>query len=80
MEFAVKIEIPSLLSYMTYLDPNAYIPGIKDLVHGYTNPYTEKVEISYFEKMERGKELSPHYEITRMLYCGRIMRRFRSIS
>ena len=56
MEFAVKIEIPSLLSYMTYLDPNAYIPGIKDLVHGYTNPYTEKVEISYFEKMERGKE------------------------
>lgn len=55
-EFAIKIEIPDLLSYMAFLDPNAYIPGIKDLVNGYTNPNTGEVEISYYEKMERGKE------------------------
>lgn len=55
-DFAVKIEIPNMLSYMAFLDPNAYIPGIKDLVNGYTDPNSGVVEISYYEKMERGKE------------------------
>jgi len=33
-EFAVKIEIPNMLSYMAFLDPRAFVPGIRDLVQG----------------------------------------------
>ncbi len=50
-EFLVKIEIPNMLSYMAFLDPHAFVPGINDLVHG-----NEKQGIiSYHEKIERGK-------------------------
>ncbi|MFP4469967.1 MAG: cytochrome ubiquinol oxidase subunit I [Bacteroidales bacterium] len=55
-EFAFKIEIPNMLSYMAFLDPNAYIPGIKDLVNGYTNPNTGEKMPSYFDKIKLGKE------------------------
>ncbi|MCK9270290.1 MAG: cytochrome ubiquinol oxidase subunit I [Bacteroidales bacterium] len=55
-DFAFKIEIPNMLSYMTFLDPNAYIPGIKDLVNGYHNPRTGQDVPSYSEKIRRGKE------------------------
>jgi cytochrome bd ubiquinol oxidase subunit I len=50
-EFAWNIEIPGVLSYMAFLDKNAFVPGICDLVHG--NP--ERGIISYSEKIERGK-------------------------
>jgi cytochrome bd ubiquinol oxidase subunit I len=50
-DFIVKIEIPDMLSYMAFLDPNAFVPGINDLVHG--NP-GEGI-IPYQEKIERGK-------------------------
>jgi len=50
-DFAFKIEIPNMLSYMAFLDPNAYVPGIHDLVKG--NP--EKNIISYTERCEKGK-------------------------
>jgi cytochrome bd ubiquinol oxidase subunit I len=49
--FVFKIEIPNFLSYMAFLDPNAYVPGIKDLIHG----NKERNIISTTEKMERGK-------------------------
>jgi cytochrome d ubiquinol oxidase subunit I len=49
--FRIEIEIPNMLSYMAFLDPNAYVPGIKDLVHG--NP--EYNIMSYQEKSEKGK-------------------------
>jgi cytochrome bd ubiquinol oxidase subunit I len=55
-DFAIKIEIPNMLSYMAFLDPNAYIPGVKDLVNGYTDPNTGEQHLSYYEKMEQGKE------------------------
>jgi cytochrome d ubiquinol oxidase subunit I len=55
-DFAFKIEIPNALSLLAFLDPNAYIPGIKDLVNGYTDPNTGKRELSYFEKIDLGKE------------------------
>ncbi len=49
-EFSVAIEIPDLLSYMAYMKPGVFIPGIRDLVHG-----NEKEGImSYFEKIKRG--------------------------
>ncbi len=50
-DFAMKIEIPNFLSYMAFLDANAFIPGIKDLTHG--NP--ERGIISTEEKMAKGK-------------------------
>lgn len=50
-DFLFKIEIPSILSYMAFLDPSAYVPGIKDLIHG--NP--ERNIVSTTEKMEEGK-------------------------
>jgi len=50
-DFAVKIEIPNMLSYMAFLDPDAFVPGIKDLVQG-----NEEYDImSYKEKIRRGK-------------------------
>ena len=50
-DFRIEIEIPNMLSYMAFLDPNAYVPGIKDLVHG--NPAYNIM--SYQEKSEKGK-------------------------
>jgi cytochrome d ubiquinol oxidase subunit I len=50
-DFRFVIEIPNMLSYMAFLDPNAYVPGIKDLVHG--NP--EHNIISFQERSEKGK-------------------------
>lgn len=55
-DFYMKIEIPNMLSFMAFLDPNAYIPGVKDLVNGYTNPNTGERHLSYYEKIDRGKQ------------------------
>jgi cytochrome d ubiquinol oxidase subunit I len=49
--FAFKIEIPNLLSYMAALNPNAFVPGIRDLVHG----NEDHKLMSYYEKIEKGK-------------------------
>lgn len=50
-DFIMKIEIPNFLSYMAFLDANAYVPGIKDLIHG--NPERNIMPTS--EKIEKGK-------------------------
>jgi len=50
--FALKIEIPNALSYLAFLDPNAFVPGINDLVHG-----NKKHNIlSYEERIALGKK------------------------
>jgi cytochrome bd ubiquinol oxidase subunit I len=49
-DFMFKIEIPNMLSYMAFLDANAYVPGIRDLVHG--NPQHNL--LSYQERSEKG--------------------------
>ena len=49
-EVSVAIEIPNLLSYMAYLKPGIFIPGVRDLVHG----NEEQGIMSYFEKIKRG--------------------------
>lgn len=49
-DFIFKIEIPNALSYMVFLTPNGFVPGITDLVYG--NP--EQGIIPYSEKIERG--------------------------
>ena len=49
------IEVPYGLSIMATNDPKGYVPGINDLVNGYTTP-DGKSEPSVEEKMERGKK------------------------
>jgi cytochrome bd ubiquinol oxidase subunit I len=50
-DFTMKIEIPNFLSYMAFLDWNAFVPGINDLING-----NEKYGyMSAAEKIERGK-------------------------
>jgi cytochrome d ubiquinol oxidase subunit I len=50
-DFIFKVEIPNLLSYMAYLKPDAYVPGIYDFLKG--NP--ERNILSYKERSEKGK-------------------------
>jgi len=50
-DFNMKIEIPNFLSYMAFLDWNAFVPGVNDLING-----NEKYGyMSATEKIERGK-------------------------
>ncbi len=50
-DFSMKIEIPNILSYMAFLDWNAFVPGVNDLING-----NEKYGyMSANEKIERGK-------------------------
>jgi cytochrome d ubiquinol oxidase subunit I len=49
-DLKVKIEIPNLLSYLAYYKPNAFIPGVNDLIKG-----NQKYGIlSAQEKIQRG--------------------------
>jgi len=50
-DFYFNFEIPSALSYMAFLDFDAFVPGVHDLVHG----NEEEGIISYYDKIERGK-------------------------
>jgi len=47
-DFTMKIEIPNFLSYMAFLDWNAFVPGVNDLINGNKKygymPATEKIE------------------------------------
>lgn len=47
----LRLEIPNLLSYLAYLDANAFVPGINDLING----KPEAGIMSAKEKMERGR-------------------------
>ncbi len=51
IDFAFKLEIPDMLSYMAFLDANAFVPGIKDLVNG----NKKHGIISYHEKIRLGR-------------------------
>lgn len=51
-DFAVHIEIPGLLSFLTGGDVNAYVPGLKDHILG--NP--SKGLVSVQEKIEKGRK------------------------
>ena len=49
------IEVPYALSFMATNDFNGYVPGINDLLNGYTKPDGTK-ELSVDEKIARGKQ------------------------
>ena len=48
------IEVPNALSFMATNDFQGFVPGINDILNGYTTP-DGKVELSVDEKIERGK-------------------------
>ncbi len=50
IDFAMKVEIPGVLSYLAAQDFDAFVPGIKDLVMG----NKEQGILSYNEKIKRG--------------------------
>ena len=50
-DFALRFEIPNILSYMAFMDWNAFVPGVNDLIFG-----NEKFGImSAQEKIDRGR-------------------------
>ncbi len=51
---ALKIDMPYALSIMATNDPHGFVPGINDILNGYTRP-DGTVEPSVDEKIERGK-------------------------
>jgi cytochrome d ubiquinol oxidase subunit I len=51
----LKIDIPYGLSIMATNDPKGHVPGINDILNGYTRP-DGTVEPSIDEKIERGKK------------------------
>ena len=51
----LKIDMPYALSIMATDDPHGYVPGINDLLNGYTRPDGFR-EPSIDEKIERGKQ------------------------
>ena len=54
-ELPMRIAFPYALSVMATRDMHGYVPGINDLIKGYTTP-DGKTEPSYAEKIERGKK------------------------
>lgn len=54
--FIFNWQAPKLLSFLSYRDSKAFVPGIKDLIEGGYETYnSEEVPLSVPEKMERGK-------------------------
>ena len=51
---ALKLDMPYALSVMATNDPHGYVPGVNDLLNGYTRPDGTR-EPSADEKIERGK-------------------------
>ena len=54
-EPALKLAMPYALSFMATNDIHGYVPGVNELLNGYTKP-DGTVEPSADEKMERGKK------------------------
>jgi cytochrome d ubiquinol oxidase subunit I len=53
-EAPLRIAMPNALSFMATNDIHGYVPGINDILNGYTTP-DGRVEPSIDEKIERGK-------------------------
>ena len=51
----LRIAIPNFLSYLATRDFHGYVPGVNDIVNGYTKS-DGTVEPSFAEKIERGKQ------------------------
>lgn len=51
----MRIEIPSLLSFMSFNNSKAFVPGIEDIINGYTNCEGEVIP-SLDQRVENGKK------------------------
>ena len=51
----LRIAMPNVLSMLATRDIHGYVPGVRDIIDGYT-AYDGTVEPSYDEKIRRGKE------------------------
>jgi len=74
-DFIFKIEIPSALSYMVFLTPSGFVPGITDLVYGNPDqglmPYEERINrgavaIQTLKEMKRAEERGDEATFTAM--------------
>lgn len=54
-DFSFKLEIPNLLSYMAYMEGDAFVAGVNDIINGYTDNDGE-VHPSAKVKMEMGRK------------------------
>ncbi|MCY1632863.1 cytochrome ubiquinol oxidase subunit I [Marinifilum sp. D737] len=54
-DFNFKLEIPNLLSYMAYMDGDAFVPGVNDVINGFTDN-DGVVHPSVITKIEMGRK------------------------
>ncbi|MEI7981239.1 MAG: cytochrome ubiquinol oxidase subunit I, partial [Bacteroidota bacterium] len=61
-EFVMKVEFPKLLSFLGYRNPEAFVPGVEDLLKGgfkpefdHIHPLEKQLALSVDEKISRGK-------------------------
>ena len=52
----LKIEVPMVLSVLATRSFDGYVPGVNDIIKGYTNTTTGKVELPLTEKILRGQK------------------------
>ena len=64
--FYFKLEIPKMLSLLSFRDADAYVPGINDLVYGNFDPLITPVGV----KMEAGREAVRAIEDYREVMAG----------
>lgn len=54
-DFSFKLEIPNMLSYMAYMEGDAFVPGVNDIINGFTDNDGE-VHPPVKVKMEMGRK------------------------
>lgn len=55
-EPALKLEVPNVLSVLATRSFDGYVPGVNDIINGYTNTTTGAVELPLNEKIARGQK------------------------
>ena len=55
-EAPLKLEVPCMLSVLATRTVDGYVPGINDLINGYTDEKTGRTELPLSEKIERGRK------------------------
>ncbi|MCF0159803.1 MAG: cytochrome ubiquinol oxidase subunit I [Bacteroidaceae bacterium] len=66
----LKIEVPNMLSILATHSVHGYVPGVNDIIKGYTNPTTGETELPLAEKIEKGKKAITALQTYRKLDKG----------
>jgi cytochrome d ubiquinol oxidase subunit I len=54
--YLFKISMPGMLSWLSFGDTDAYVPGIKNIIDGYESPYSSPVHaVPFADKVQYGK-------------------------